>query len=621
MAKTPTSSTMDLDAIITALGGPPGRFGVLAESNTTQLTVIARNADVAVGDLFLLPDRRGQQDGGHGERVYVFRATQYANVLNRQLEMNDVARNKLTMPDAYLAEDLLEETLLELTGLILGYAERDAAGEWIFHRPRRLPEHLCAVYRVDPKHAGTPQVINALMGKQLGQRSSTGRLYVGDLLAGEHPLVGVPVYLPLHALSHHIGVFGRTGVGKSNLMMVLLQSIIEHNADVDAKRLQAAPASILAIDPHDEFNHWHQASKGADGIAGIMAALAAKGQGRLAEPFYYLSAKDLPDTGPERRLRLSWADITPDDVVSIIDFSEQQVMFANAVYDMKGEKWISYLLYTGAQQVVEDIQGDQGVVFMEGTAAAVQRRLAFLGDGRSRVFQPFTHKTGGTYTSQLPEIIAALEQGRVIIVDTTLMGELEQFLLNTCIARVLFHLRRTVRATSNPKDLPQRLRQVLGNNEDAGRVGMRQFAKSVVDMLEQGRLPYCDGDRVVSPTDLPVINLVIEEAPSVLNPERIKFGSVFRDICRQGRKFGIGLTVVSQQVSAIDNGILTQINTELTMALGNEQERREAIRNASGDMSGFERELQILGRGQVMVSASSQDIPLPIQTPLYKGPN
>ena len=64
--------------------------------------------------------------------------------------------------------------------------------------------------------------------------------------------------------------------------------------------------------------------------------------------------------------------------------------------------------------------------------------------------------------------------------------------------------------------------------------------------------------------DLPAVNIIVEEAPSILNPARMKFGSVFRDISRQGRKFGLGLTVVSQQVSEIDDGILSQINTEIT---------------------------------------------------------
>ena len=44
-----------LAELLDLLQGDQGRFGVLAESNTHQLTVIAQNTDVSVGDLFLLP--------------------------------------------------------------------------------------------------------------------------------------------------------------------------------------------------------------------------------------------------------------------------------------------------------------------------------------------------------------------------------------------------------------------------------------------------------------------------------------------------------------------------------------------------------------------------------------
>src|ERR1051325_8803395 len=125
-----------LEQLIADLGGQPKRFGILAESNTDQLTVIARNTDVAVGDLFLLPCRRGP------DRFYVFRTTQYANILNLAQNMGDVARNKLTMPDSYRSEDYADEKLIELKGMVLGYAEWEPADKaWTFHRPRRLPQH------------------------------------------------------------------------------------------------------------------------------------------------------------------------------------------------------------------------------------------------------------------------------------------------------------------------------------------------------------------------------------------------------------------------------------------------------------------------------------------------
>ncbi|WP_347841608.1 hypothetical protein [uncultured Draconibacterium sp.] len=197
------------------------------------------------------------------------------------------------------------------------------------------------------------------------------------------------------------------------------------------------------------------------------------------------------------------------------------------------------------------------------------------------------------------------------------MSELEQFLVSTVVARVLFSLRKALRSAESAETLEDEIRQALGNDTTNGQVGMRSLADVLIGRLGTGELPYIDDGILVSSTDLPYVNVVIEEAPSILNPDRMRFGSVFRDISRQGRKFGIGLTVVSQQVSEIDQGVLTQLNTEFTMALGNELERREAVKNASADLYGFERELQVMGKGQVMLTASYRDVPLPMQVPNY----
>lgn len=590
-----------LNDVVNALGGAEARFGVLAESSTTQLRVIARNSDVAVGDLFLIPSRRGS------DRVYVFRTTQYANIMNRTLEMSDVARNKLTMPDSYLAEDIAEETLLELSGMLLGYAEM-AQGAWAFRRPRRLPDHLAEVYRIQSGHAQTAEVMRSILGAQLGNRDQ--QLVIGDLLAGESALADVPAALPPAALSHHIGIFGRTGSGKSNLMMVLIRAVFLHNQAVRAGTRQGPPCSFLAIDPHDEFRTWHAASGGADGVRGLVAGIDEAAQQDLVAPFYYLTARNAQ--GPfESRVRLSRADITPDDLISIMEFSEQQAAFAHTMYSRQGEEWIPTLLRG-------DVAGEEGdAEYLPGTVSAVQRRLGFLEVNRTRLVNRFLPGTFD-YESQLPDLLCALEQGRVVVVDTTLFSETEQFLFTTVVSRTLFSLRKALRSASNAEELPHAIQLALGHEPNPpGTRGQQALAEAMVERLEDGRLPYLVGGQLRTVEQLPHVNLVIEEAPSILNPQRLRFGSVFRDISRQGRKFGIGLSVVSQQVTAIDPGILTQINTELTMGLGNEDERRAAVRNASADLTGFERELLLLGKGQILVSSTFKDVPIPVQVPSY----
>ncbi|MCW1886726.1 DUF87 domain-containing protein [Luteolibacter flavescens] len=596
-----------LETLKTALGE---RFGVLAESNTHQLTVIARNTDVAVGDLFLLPCKRGP------ERFYVFRTTQYANVMNRTLDMNDVARNKLTMLGSYLSQDLAEENLIELKGIVLGFAQRDD-DVWTFHRPRRLPEHLTEVYRVDAGDPAVADVVRTLMESQLG---SDG-LYIGDVLAGETPLAGVRVQLPAYALSHHLGIFGRTGCGKSNTMMVFLSSIMDHNRLVATGERQDRRCSILAIDPHDEFQTWHHRIGGRDGIRGIVHGYTTGQRENLVDPFYYLTGRQPATPGLERPLELSWADITPQDLASVIEMTDQQLSFSNRFFSQpdasgqaSGDRWIRDLFDLTKEAAENDSRSSD---VHPGTIDGVKRRLGFLQAGNNRIFTEYSPHDGKPYDSILPDVIVAMERGRVVIVDTTLVSEVEQFMFSTVVARVLFLLRKALRSSDDPARLETEIRSALGNDDDSGNTGMQALADELWSRVEAGALPYLVGDRVVSTDDLPYVNVVIEEAPSVLNPERIRFGSVFRDISRQGRKFGIGLTVISQQVTAIDQGILTQINTELTMALGNEEERRAAVRNASADLTGFERELQVMGKGQALATASYRDIPLPTQAPNF----
>ena len=49
------------------------------------------------------------------------------------------------------------------------------------------------------------------------------------------------------------------------------------------------------------------------------------------------------------------------------------------------------------------------------------------------------------------------------------------------------------------------------------------------------------------------------------------------------------------------------------MALGNEEERKAAVATASNDIFAFKRELQVMGVGQAILSASYKNVPLPIQ--------
>jgi hypothetical protein len=584
-------------------------FGVLAEASTDEIAVYARNQDTAVGDFFLIPSDRG------GERLYLFRMVSYTNDLRRDDEMGPMAKNIMAMPDAFQADDFDRDKLLRLSGSLLGYAEQDGARAWRFHPPRKLPEHLSNVYKIGFGSEEHIQRQEALLAEVLA-RQLQGGVFIGNLLAGERPLTGVPVGIPGEYFAHHIGIFGRTGVGKSNNLMVMIASVFDNNRRI-ANHGPTLPGdrrvSLFAVDPHDEFAKWKPGSRG--GITGLIRELSPEERRDVAEPFFYLSCRpqqaldaDTDLMGLGRQCILHRHDITPDDVTSIMEFTDVMTSASGVIHDEHGQEWITAILNGDVRADEED---DRWV--HKASLAAINRRLAFLAAGRSSlVVHDATHPA---YRSMLPDIVLALERGRVLDVDTTLMTEIEQFLLTTVVARTVFALRKALKSSTS------RL-AFSGTAADPGEIDrhlpLQDSLKAAVwERLGGEDSPYFSGDTPRPIPELPAVNLIIEEAPSVLNPARIRFGSVFRDIARQGRKFGVGLTVVSQQVTEIDKGILSQLNTELNLALGNEDERKAAVFTASNDIFPFKRELQVMGIGQAILSASYKNLPLPVQIPEF----
>ena len=551
-------------------------YGKVGVGNQTELGIMGNNRDISVGEIFMIYSNRD----GH-ERVFFFRVLGLENYLRQVDDMSRVASTLMVEGDAYLS-GIERNMLLSVGGRMLGYAEQGKDG-WVFKSPRRMPDHLASVYRPLP---GTSDVQVRMM--LAGQ--TDGDVYVGDLQVGEATL-DVPVRIPAKFLPMHVGIFGSTGSGKSNLMMVLIKSVIDTNLEAYRNATKdLTRVSAFCIDPHDEF------AKGVDdyGIHHVVEAMDPKTRADVIGDFYYLTTRRSAATRDLRKyardIRILWNEIQPRDLYSIMEFSPQMASFIDAQYATNRENWISSIL-----TMEEDSEDAQ-----KGTLRAVKRRLRFL--ERSPIFE----ETG---TSILDEIFKAMETGRVLVVNTSLMGDMEQFLLTTIVTRTLSDLRRALKSSGNLGDFERqagmRLPQPL----------LRRVIKSAKGFYGMGGVK--DEDPVMDPRDLPVIQVTVEEAPSILNPELMRGQSVFKDISRQGRKFNIGLLVVSQQVSVLDNVILSQMNTEINLRLGNEREIRSCIDNASVNISGFESEFRVMSRGEAILTASYRELPLPVKIPLF----
>ena len=86
-----------------------------------------------------------------------------------------------------------------------------------------------------------------------------------------------------------------------------------------------------------------------------------------------------------------------------------------------------------------------------------------------------------------------------------------------------------------------------------------------------------------------------------------------RTITSEGRKFGFGLGIISQRPSKIDQDVLSQCGTQVTMKIQNPTDQ-DAIKN-SVEAAGEDvlRELPGLTPGQAVVSGDSMNTPVLIQ--------
>ncbi|MGD2072445.1 MAG: ATP-binding protein [Candidatus Thorarchaeota archaeon] len=561
--------TFDKDS----LGELYGKVGI---GNQTTLGIMGNNRDISVGEIFLIYSERD----GH-KRVFFFRVLGLQNYLRQVDDISRVAGTLMVEGDSYLS-GIERNMLLDVGGRMLGYAEQKD-GKWVFRSPRRLPDHLASVYRPIP--GKSDEIVDKMLDSQI-----SGEIYIGDLQVGEDTL-DVQIKLPAKFLPMHVGIFGSTGAGKSNLMMVLIKSIIDSNILVHEDTTgESEYISAFCIDPHDEF------AKGVDtyGIQNIVESMDSSTRSAILGNFYYLTTH-LKATPREirryaREIRILWEEIRPRDLFSIMEFTPQMSSFIDAQFSVHREHWIDEIL-----QMTDDPTGTP-----KGTLRAVQRRLRFL--ERSPIFV----KQG---TTILDEIFYAMETGRVLVVNTSLMSDMEQFLLTTIVTRTLSDLRRALKSSGNLGDFDRQAKMRLPI----------PFYASVATKAKSfyGKGGTSDATEVRDPRHLPVIQITVEEAPSILNPELMRGRSVFKDISRQGRKFNIGLLVVSQQVSVLDNVILSQMNTEINLRLGNEREIKACIENASVNIAGFENEFRVMSRGEALFTGSYRELPIPIRIPLF----
>lgn len=113
--------------------------------------------------------------------------------------------------------------------------------------------------------------------------------------------------------------------------------------------------------------------------------------------------------------------------------------------------------------------------------------------------------------------------------------------------------------------------------------------------------------------------IVLEEAHAYLAKENSGSAAVaVRRIAKEGRKYGVGMMIVSQRPSEIDTTILSQCGTIFAMRLANDTDRGHIAGAASDNLKGLFDMLPVLRTGEAIIVGEA--VSLPVRTLITPPP-
>jgi hypothetical protein len=110
--------------------------------------------------------------------------------------------------------------------------------------------------------------------------------------------------------------------------------------------------------------------------------------------------------------------------------------------------------------------------------------------------------------------------------------------------------------------------------------------------------------------------VVVEEAHNYI-PERgsgkAASTAVIRTIAAEGRKFGLGLLVISQRPARVDKNVISQCNTQIILRVTNPNDLRALSKGIEGMSSELEEEIKRIPPGTAMVVSSEIEHPVTVR--------
>lgn len=341
--------------------------------------VVAPNQDVDFGDILVV-------EGNNEDRFYI-RAYDF-KVKSRWSGINGVGYLMSKLDENGQTENQ-EELDFYLGGnhtVKIGMAEQlcYSDGQGKLYNPKTCPDFFCEVRDLDADDS-------ALLSEMKGD------LEIGFLKTGRGVMeLPVGIY-GSKAITEHIGVFGTTGSGKSNLVKVLAGSVIDNGN-----------YGLLIFDVHNEY----------------FKDLSAHPQAAKRLHVYNTNPQDANVS----RLSVQFAEVDPEDITACATFTEPQL---DAIYKMATvwqENWMDYVLRYDAADIIDELAGCTGQKFHSRTISKIKSVCWNLEQELNMAEEQ---------EAVIRNMMQELEQGKVVLIELKNISPVGEQALSALLSKKL----------------------------------------------------------------------------------------------------------------------------------------------------------------------------------------
>lgn len=395
-------------------------------------------------------------------------------------------------------------------------------------------------------------------------------------------------------ISRHCAILGSTGSGKSNSTVVLLNAIA--NQGFESSR-------ILVIDPHGEYN------VALKGKSKVYAINASQSENELYIPFWALPFNELISVFPG-----SLSDQNKDYIRSKIVEEKMKSVNENTLEIEKEIITADNPIPFSIKQLWYNLDDFERKTYKKDRITECRIND---GDPENLICSEYETAAPGSaeplLNNKAKHILTFLDSVRVKLKDSRynflfkpgpftpdLNGKIE-------------------------KDLDDLLLEWLSNNEPITILDLSGIPSEIMNSIS-GTLLKIVYDALFWGQNLPVggknqpLLIVLEEAHNYLKDGENSISSkTVQTIAKEGRKYGVGLLLVTQRPSELDETVLSQCGTIIALRMNNAKDRghiRSAIQDELHTIIDL---LPSLRTGEGIISGEAVKIPSRVK--FYRAPN